>query len=272
MIKVSIVIPIRNQAHFLKQVVFSVLANTKVPFELILVDDNSGRQIKSYLRHLPIATIEAAQDNLVQKVSVYRQKHRKGFPATCNNGIRHAQGEYICLLNTDTWVAPRWLEKMVNVGDSSPDIGILGPSTNIGKQVLDYKQISRMQDYNQIGTQLAVKYAGLFSETYLSGFCFLVKQKVFDEVGVFDERFGIGTGEEGEFTTRAIDAGYKSVWVKDAYVHHFGGKTFRGERINAHRLRAITQQLANAITDERRGRVSKYNIDELVGQVQKFNR
>jgi len=270
--RASVILPIRNQDAYVKQAVFAVLSHTVVPFELILVNDASGRSICSYLRHLPKQRLIDDPTNAVQDIKIYQQKIRRGFPVTCNNGIKYAQGEYICLLNTDTWVTPKWLQKMIEVGDALPRAGILGPSTNIGKQVLSYKVISRMRDLNKIGALIARENAGLLQEMYLSGFCFVVKKEVFDKVGLFDERFGLGTGEEGEFTTRAIDANYQSLWVKDAYVHHFGGKSFKADKINGHRLRSLTQRLANAITDERRGKKPKHDIDALIQRIQKFNR
>jgi GT2 family glycosyltransferase len=214
----------------------------------------------------------ADTSNYISNVGIYRQKIRGGFPATCNIGIKHAQGDYVCLLNTDTWVTPGWIEKIISIAERSEHFGILGPSTNSGKQVLDYKKISRMYDLNAIGEHITNKYQDQHTETYLSGFCFVVKKQVFDKVGLLDERFGLGTGEEGEFTTRAIDAGYKSVWVQGSYVHHFGGKSFKADRINGHRLRKYTQDLANALTDQRRGLQPKHDIEVLIQRIQSFNR
>jgi GT2 family glycosyltransferase len=65
-------------------------------------------------------------------------------------------------------------------------------------------------------------------ETEIYGFCYTVSKKVIDKIGVFDvERYPIGSAEEKDFSWRAHKAGFKSYWVQNSYVHHFGNQTFK---------------------------------------------
>ena len=62
----------------------------------------------------------------------------------------------------------------------------------------------------------------------LVGFCLLIKREVIDAIGLLDERFGIGCFEDDDYCLRAIQAGYRAVIAGDAFIHHFGGRTFVG--------------------------------------------
>jgi hypothetical protein len=54
-----------------------------------------------------------------------------------------------------------------------------------------------------------------------------VSRAVIDRIGVFDqELFGLGYGEENDFSCRAINAGFKNVLCDSVYVAHVGGCSF----------------------------------------------
>ena len=59
------------------------------------------------------------------------------------------------------------------------------------------------------------------------GFCMGISKNVVDEIGNFDEeRFGMGYGEENDFCLRAREKGFRNVLCDDAYVAHYGGRSF----------------------------------------------
>ena len=66
----------------------------------------------------------------------------------------------------------------------------------------------------------------------LVGFCLLIRREVIDRIGLLDERFGIGNFEDDDFCRRALHAGYRSVIAVDAFLHHFGGRTFLASGID----------------------------------------
>jgi hypothetical protein len=49
---------------------------------------------------------------------------------------------------------------------------------------------------------------------------------------LLDERFGIGCFEDDDYTRRALQAGYRAVIARDAFIHHFGSRTFAGAHLN----------------------------------------
>jgi len=68
------------------------------------------------------------------------------------------------------------------------------------------------------------------------GFCVLISRSVIEEIGGLDARFGLGNFEDDDFCLRAAIAGFRCVIASDCFVHHFGSRTFAGERIDRDRL------------------------------------
>src|SRR5262249_7355735 len=77
----------------------------------------------------------------------------------------------------------------------------------------------------------------------LVGFCLLVRREVVNRVGLLDERFGVGCYEDDDYCRRVLRAGFRAVIARDAFVHHFGGRTFLGSGVDYHRLMERNQQL-----------------------------
>jgi GT2 family glycosyltransferase len=213
--RVSIVIPVYNALQYLTKCIESLVRYTK-NYELILIDNGSDKATKSYLTELEYkisATVQANDKNM-------------GFSYACNQGIELSSCDYICFLNSDTVVTPNWLGKLMK-GFKMPQAGIVGPSTCFsgGKQMIKHLQNIRMhmsqQEINSVKTGSGI------IETEIYGCCYCVARKVIKDIGVFDvDRYPIGGAEEKDFSWRAGKAGYKSYWVQDSYVHHYGNKTF----------------------------------------------
>ena len=53
-----------------------------------------------------------------------------------------------------------------------------------------------------------------------------------DAIGLLDERFGIGCFEDDDYCLRAIQAGFRAVIAGDAFIHHYGGRTFVGSGVD----------------------------------------
>jgi GT2 family glycosyltransferase len=86
----------------------------------------------------------------------------------------------------------------------------------------------------------------------LIGFCLLIKKKVWDEVGSFDEQFWTGIFKGDDLWLRVSEAGYMSMIAKDSFVHHVVSATFRTLDINYYQLleqnrKKATEKLGNKI-------------------------
>lgn len=103
---VSVIIPVYNSESYLSACVDSVLEQEHVSLEIILVDDGSTDSSPSIC------------DNYAQGHDNIKAIHIKNSgPATAKNeGLRHAQGNYIALTDSDDKMEPLMLHKMVTAG------------------------------------------------------------------------------------------------------------------------------------------------------------
>src|SRR3954462_6988719 len=84
---ISIVIPSYNQAHFLREAIESVLAQSYPALEIIVVDDGSRDESATVAMRYP-------------NVRCLRQPNM-GVAAARNTGLRHSSGEYLVFLDQD---------------------------------------------------------------------------------------------------------------------------------------------------------------------------
>jgi O-antigen biosynthesis protein len=77
----------------------------------------------------------------------------------------------------------------------------------------------------------------------LADFCFVVRRDVVDAVGAADERYGLGPCWEIDYTTRAVRAGFRPVWVQGSYVyrHPFTARRQRNEQLLAEACKRLYQ-------------------------------
>ncbi len=74
----------------------------------------------------------AALDALAgqRRITLIRHRRNLGFAASANAGMRAAAGRDVVLLNSDTLVAPGWLEELREVAYGAADIGTVTPLSN----------------------------------------------------------------------------------------------------------------------------------------------
>lgn len=109
---VTVIIPVYGVEKYIARTVRSVLEQTYKNFELLIIDDGS-----------PDRSVEICQQFTDPRIKIIRQENR-GVAAARNTGIRHAQGEYLGLLDADDLWVPEKLEKHVEHLESSPAVGV----------------------------------------------------------------------------------------------------------------------------------------------------
>lgn len=98
----SIVIPAYNRAELLKETIASVQEQTFGHWECIIVDDGSTDDTRHVVGQV------SASDSRIRYV--YQRNAERS--AARNNGIRHAEADYICFLDSDDRYAPNYLERL----------------------------------------------------------------------------------------------------------------------------------------------------------------
>ena len=102
---VSIIIPVYNAASYLEETINSIQEQTYSNWEAIFIDDcssdNSYNLIKKYQK----------ED---KRIKLIKNKTNSGAAVSRNNGINHAEGDYLCFLDADDKWHPEKLEKQIN--------------------------------------------------------------------------------------------------------------------------------------------------------------
>lgn len=97
---VSVVIPVYNVENFVADTLESVCAQTYKNIEIICIDDGSKDN------SLSILNFYSEKDERIKVIS----QENAGVSSARNNGIRNAQGEYICFLDSDDFMHPQYIE------------------------------------------------------------------------------------------------------------------------------------------------------------------
>lgn len=223
---VSIVILTFNELKYTRECVQSIMKYTPNPHEIIFVDNGSTDDTLKWLKRLN-------KEN--PRYRFIRNKKNLGFAKGCNQGIKTASGEYILLLNNDVVVTENWLSGMLECLNSSPRTGIVGPMTNniSGPQKVpdaDYKSMNLMHDYSKLFRE-KYRHRRIFSSRVV-GFCMLFRRSLVDRVGLLDESFGTGNFEDDDFCLRATLADYDNYIAGDVFIHHYGSRSFVGNKID----------------------------------------
>jgi GT2 family glycosyltransferase/tetratricopeptide (TPR) repeat protein len=235
----SLIILCCNEVDYTRRCLDSVLKHTRTPYELILVNNGSTDGTAVFLE-------EMGTRPGPKRVEIIRNEVNKGFPAGCNQGLKQARGRYVVFLNNDTVVTEGWLDGLIAWAlHDWPQVGLVGAVTNYAappQQIpVDYQSLEEMDAFAALRRR---QFAGKAIEfKRLSGFCLLARREVLDQVGGFDERFGLGFFDDDDLGLRVRKASYKLLIAQNVFVHHFGSRTFTGLGIDCSKqLRANLEQ------------------------------
>lgn len=216
--KTSIIVLTYNQLALTKQCLESIWKHTNNDcIEVIVIDNGSHDGTRDYLKQ-------------ITSIKAIFNKMNEGFAKACNQGLEVASGDNILFLNNDTIVTNQWLEPMIKLLYQDDKIGMVGPVSNYvsGPQQVpvNYTNVEEIEDFSRL---YCLQQRGRSKAVLrLVGFCLLVKKKVLDEVGGFDERFVGGSFEDDDLSLRVLQAGYQLKIALDSFVHHHGHATFTG--------------------------------------------
>jgi len=122
MVKISVVIPTYNSLEYLPDALNSVVNQTYVDWELIIVNDGSSDK-----------TDEWVSQQSDPRIILICQEN-KGKSAARNVGIERAASEYIAFLDADDYWETTKLEKQIKYIENNPEIGLVYTWTNLADQ------------------------------------------------------------------------------------------------------------------------------------------
>jgi GT2 family glycosyltransferase len=143
-----------------------------------------------------------------------------GFAAGINYGLRHLQlsdFDAVLVLNNDTLIPDGFIKNLTSAACAT---GLQLAAPRIQHYPDTEKLWSRGSWYNTwfgLVTHNPLPLPGNIS--YLTGCCLLIQCRVFETIGLFDERFFM-YGEDVDFCFRAARSGLKTGVIEDAVLYH----------------------------------------------------
>jgi glycosyltransferase involved in cell wall biosynthesis/2-polyprenyl-3-methyl-5-hydroxy-6-metoxy-1,4-benzoquinol methylase len=237
---IAAIIPLYNGARFIRESLESILAQTMLPDEIIVVDDGSGDDGGQTVKQI----IQEQQDGPPIKLL---RKDNGGQSCARNLGVQHSTSDLIALLDQDDAWYPQHLEKLIEPFLKSAPVG-----KELGwvySDLDEYDGEDGVVHRSYIKTRkLGVEHPklGLFpclqDNMYVLPSASLILRKAFDEVGGFDER--LSGYEDDDLFLRMFRAGYGNVFLDIALskwriYHESSSYTYRMRRSRAIYLRKL---------------------------------
>lgn len=184
----SVVIPTYNNCEkYLKPCVESILKHTSMDdLELIISANGCTDNTFAYLNYLGTS---------VPNLRVVWNDKPIGYPRATNKGIELASANKIVLLNNDIVLLDQpknqWLEMLEAPFLKDSKVGITGP---------------------------IVQHSPEAGHDFCVFFCVMIDRKVFNKIGLLNEEYGVGAGEDTEFCIEAVNAGFSMAQVSDKHL------------------------------------------------------
>lgn len=232
--KLSVIIVNYNVKYFVEQCLDSLeKALEGIDNEVFVVDNHSADGSAEYLRpRFP-------------NVRIIESNHNLGFAKANNIAIRQAIGEYVLLLNPDTFVGENTIADVIAFMDSHPKAGGVGVKMyNIdGTKAMESRRglpTPQTSLYKMCGLCSRFPKSKRFGRYYLghlpwhdsvridiiSGAFCMMRKKALGVVGYLDEDFFM-YGEDIDLSYRLIKGGYENWYVPSPILHYKGESTHK---------------------------------------------
>ena len=185
---ISVIIPLYNLERYIERAIHSVLRQTVLPGEIIVVNDGStdhGPQI-----------VENIQSSLIRLINQPNQ----GVVVARNRGMKEARGEFLAFLDGDDEWMENHLEVILNLIQKYPQCGLYATSFYFVKNDLKTTSVQPRLNYKYLfrGEEGIIEdYYSLISksiDTPLNTDTIVIRKSILNKVGGFP--LGVKTGED----------------------------------------------------------------------------
>jgi O-antigen biosynthesis protein len=217
--RVSIVIPAFGPVAWTLACLRSIAhAETRASYEVVVVDDDPGRDIADALAG-------------VEHLRVVRHERNQGFVEACNRGAREARGEELVFLNNDVLVGDGWLDRLLATREEFPEAGAVGAKLVFPNGLLQeaggiVRSDGSPGNYGLGGDAGAPAHDTARPVDYVSAAALLIARPLFTELGGFDAAFRPAFFEDTDLAFRIRERGLAVIYQPGAVVVHFGGASY----------------------------------------------
>jgi glycosyltransferase involved in cell wall biosynthesis len=192
--KLSVIIPCKNEAGTVEKLLDSILKQTRHPDEIIVIDshstDTTVAAVNSYTSRLPIRVVTA---------------QKQGVTHARNEGAEAANGDLLLFIDADVQLAPNLIEKLFKSAKKGVEAG--GFSQRMDAETMHLRVGSRFMN-GYVRTMSLTPWPIFFS-------CFFVTKKLHDELHGFDPNIWIM--EDYDYAYRARKRGARFRIVPGTY-------------------------------------------------------
>ena len=215
--KISIVIPIYNNAEILKKNLPSVIDSVK-SFErdtqIVLSDDFSKDE------SVNIAN-EFIEKNKDIEIILLTSNKNGGFSSNVNKGVRQAKGDIVVLLNSDVSPKENFLKSLLDhfKDEKIFAVGCLDESVENGKIVLRGRG-KGVWKKGFLAHSAADTDSDKKETLWVSGGSGAFRKTIWNKLGGLDEVYNPFYWEDIDLSYRALKSGYKIIFEKESIVKH----------------------------------------------------
>ena len=233
----TIILNYRTASMTLRSAAAALREMQGIDGEVVIVDNDSGDGSFEALRSH--AQAEGWHKN--DRLRVIQSGHNGGFGAGNNVGIRAGLSDgtapdFVYLLNSDAFPQPGAITALINALQADPDIGLAGsyihgedgephvtafrfPSiASEFEGAIRFGPITRLLGDHRVPMPVPTESRRV---DWLAGASVMLRQQVFDQIGMFDESFFLYF-EETDLCLRAHRAGISTFYVRESQVMHIG--------------------------------------------------
>ena len=235
--KTAIVVLSYNNTYFIQRCIESIYTNCDMNDVLLLIFDNgstdgTAKWLSKWGNDHDEALIILNEENL-------------GFSAGNNAACEYITEDYdIFFLNNDTRVPANALFFLRMGLYQAEDIGGVGAMQSYAvPEQMEEVTFSAPEQFVEYGAVHNVQMENpLEEQSRLCGFAMLVRRKVYEETGGFDEAFNPGFLEDDDLSFRIRALGYRLMVCHNSYIYHAGSQSF-GKRNDTSELFAAHRKV-----------------------------
>ena len=243
MTTVSAVVPTRDRAHMVGRAIASVLAQTRPPDELIVIDDGTADATAGDVRGFPGV--------------VYERTAPRGVSAARNHGIRCASGEWLAFLDSDDEWRPEKLAAQLEALAAAPELRVCHTDE---VWIRDGRRVNPRRRHAKRGGWI---FRCCLPLCAMSPSSVVIHRSVFERVGLFDEE--LPACEDYDLWLR-VCAVYPVLYVDRRLVVKHGGHADQLSRtveaLDRYRIRALEKILASDVLGPEDRRAAEATLAE----------
>lgn len=232
--QVSIIIVNWNTKDLLRNCLRSIYSNTPaLEFEVFVVDNSSSD-----------GSVDMVESEFPE-VNLIKNEENLGYSKANNQAIKISKGKYILLLNPDTLILDKAINKTVDFLEANTNVGVAGCKTLnpdgtfqqswagfptfrtvlFGRDTLK-TALSAFNSWRRIEAKINENkdYAFTRKVDWIMGHFMMIRRTAINRVGLLDEN-NFMFGEEFEWCYRIAKDGWEIWFLSEAAIIHYGGQS-----------------------------------------------